>query len=345
MSIPVTLVPQGAAEIEDAINKSLQALSALGQANVEATTNTPPTTTLADVTKMWLVGTAPAAGAWSGRANNLALCTAAGVWQFFAPGTNVWILWDKLALQMKRWDGSSWVVFAATSGSTNKSHISGLRMSWNSGTSITVGTGEAYVEGLSAVVQVNSQITKSSLSLSASTWYHVYMFLSAGTPDVEVSTTAPAAAYNGTARSKVGDPSRRYVGSILTNSSGQILRFNHNTASGSIDYVSHVNATPFIVLNNGAATTATNVSCANVVPITSRSAYFVVDNDDPAIRVGYGNSEMGAVSGTNFLGFIFASSSLSIQIPLDSSQQISYLYFAAPSKGFSMRVSSYTFER
>lgn len=113
MSIPYTPWPDGALQGNIPVNDSLQAFSALGQAAVESTTNTPPTTALADVGRMWLVGTAPT-GAWAGRANNLALCTAANVWRFFAPGTNAWIAWDKGTSQVKRYDttAAAWVVWS-----------------------------------------------------------------------------------------------------------------------------------------------------------------------------------------------------------------------------------------
>lgn len=114
MSIPVTYWPDGALQGNIPVNDSLQSLAALGQANVEQTLNAPPTTVLADVGKMWLVGTSPS-GAWltpTNRANQLALCTAAGVWRYFSPATNVWLIWDKGTGQLKRWDLAAWVVFA-----------------------------------------------------------------------------------------------------------------------------------------------------------------------------------------------------------------------------------------
>lgn len=112
MSIPYTPWPDGALQGNIPVNDSLQALAALGQATVESTTNTPPTTTITDANRMWLVGTAPM-GAWAGKANNLALCTAANVWRFFAPGTNAWIAWDKGTSQVKRYDttAAAWVVW------------------------------------------------------------------------------------------------------------------------------------------------------------------------------------------------------------------------------------------
>jgi hypothetical protein len=106
-----------------------------------------------------------------------------------------------------------------------RGYIDGLQMQWVSGTALTVSSGAAYIEGSAAVLNAPSAIPKTSLSLTASTWYHVYLYDNAGTPAVELVTTAPAAAYNGTARSKTGDTSRRYLGSVKTDSSGSIFNF------------------------------------------------------------------------------------------------------------------------
>lgn len=99
MSIPATYSPDGALQGNIPVNASLQALAALGQAIVEQALNAPPTTTTADVGKMWLIGTSPT-GAWAGRAYQLALCTSANVWFYFTVD-NAWLIWDKNATQMK----------------------------------------------------------------------------------------------------------------------------------------------------------------------------------------------------------------------------------------------------
>lgn len=90
--------------------------------------------------------------------------------------------------------------------------------------------------------------------------------MSGGTPDVEVVTTAPSSPYSGMARAKTGDNSRRYLGSVLTDSGGGVFCFAQN--ADQIDYVTNASA-PFRVLSSGSATTRRNVSLTGVVPITS----------------------------------------------------------------------------
>lgn len=115
-------------------------------------------------------------------------------------------------------------------------YIDGLKMVWVSGTALTVTTGSAYIPSLGKVLRATSDIAKTGLSLTASTWYHAYLFSNAGTPDIELSTTAPAAPYNGTARTKTGDTSRRYVGSVLTDSSSNLYYIVPNERWGWSDF-------------------------------------------------------------------------------------------------------------
>lgn len=154
-------------------------------------------------------------------------------------------------------------------------YIDGLQMQWVSGTALTITSGAAYIPGSSKVLRATSAIAKTGLSLSASTWYHVYLYDNAGTPDVEIVTAAPAAPYNGTARSKTGDTSRRYVGSLLTDASGAAYRFMHD--GDAMNYVV-ARAAPFRCLSGGNAGSRTNVDLSPVMPESARTAMLQVVN-------------------------------------------------------------------
>lgn len=154
-------------------------------------------------------------------------------------------------------------------------YISGLKLIWNSATSISVGTGSAVIPSTGKLEVVSSQLTLSSLSLSASTFYHVYLFDNAGTPAIECVTTAPVI-YNGTAYQKTGDATRRYIGSVLTDASGNIYRFQHNI--NQILFVETTTGTPFRVLNNGMSTSRVSVSLTSLLPVTADVATFHLQN-------------------------------------------------------------------
>jgi hypothetical protein len=162
-------------------------------------------------------------------------------------------------------------------------YISGLKLVWNSATSISVGTGSAVIPSTGKLEVVSSTLTLSSLSLSASTFYHVYLFDNAGTPTIECVTTAPASPYQGTARAKTGDTTRRYIGSILTDGSSNIWQFLHS--EGRMLYLSGNNAGIFSVLSNGTATTPTSVSLSGVVPSTATMGMLRIANNSTAVNM------------------------------------------------------------
>ena len=225
-------------------------------------------------------------------------------------------------------------------------YISGLKLIWNSATSISIGTGEAVIPSTGLLENVASTLMLSSLSLTASTFYHVYLFDNAGTPTIECVTTAPATAYQGTARAKTGDNTRRYVGSVCTDPSGNILNFFHVLSAGTIRYKSFSNAPPFVVISGGVATSPTSISCSACVPITSRLMMATSRNSDPVSAVLLTTSDSGfTLSASNFSDNIPPGSGVSGYISLDTLQAFIYMYGAAPTGSFISRVSGYVFER
>lgn len=210
-------------------------------------------------------------------------------------------------------------------------YIDGLNLVWNSGTSISVTSGSAYIEGAAAVVNVPAALTLSGLSLTASTWYHVYLYLNAGVPAIECVTTAPATAYSGTARSKTGDTSRRYLGSVVTDASSAI--YNAYFAGGDVLYrCPNGSGTPFRVLN-GMATVSTPVSCAGVAPVSAYSILVKLANPNTAgngiLRVT--NSQVTGTPGppTDIFSNIFAinpGAEQYVELVLDSNISFNYWF-------------------
>ncbi|MGN6280540.1 hypothetical protein [Frateuria sp.] len=149
-----------------------------------------------------------------------------------------------------------------------KGYIDGLQMVWVSGTAVTVKSGAAHIPGSGKVVRNDSDMALTGIALGASPFGHLYVYASGGTLAAEVSTTVPAAPYNGTARCKTGDASRRYIGSVLADSSGLLFLFQQN--GDEICYITNVVA-PFRVLSGGTALgrAAGTVSLSGVIPVTA----------------------------------------------------------------------------
>lgn len=217
--------------------------------------------------------------------------------------------------------------------------INGLRLKWNSATSIEVGAGGCFAEN-GNFINVSATITKGSLSLSASTWYHVYVYLSGGVAAAEVVTTAPAS-WKGTAYRKTGDTSRRYVGSILTDGSGNLIPFVHNALTNKVMWNTAVNVSPFRILNGGTATTTTAVSVTGAMPATAISTSLLVFNSGTAF------AQLVTSAGTIIIGIEVPGSGLQSRLsPSEYPLSGTNIYYNVTSGGvLSVDVLGYDFER
>lgn len=229
----------------------------------------------------------------------------------------------------------------------SKTYIAGLELIWISASAVDIGIGAAYVESVGAPILVPSIISLTGLSLGNSVWGYVYL-KSDGT--AECNTTAPAAAYAGNARSKASDTTRRFLGTVRTDSSGNIYRFRHTTTSGLIKYQAiDQAASPFRVLSAGSATTSTAVSCASVVPPQSRVVFIALYETATNIATYWGSADY-TVSATlhDATTFGLAASgyyySLSVLLTLNTSQQFNYLNSAGSGTAYA-DVLGYVLER
>lgn len=222
-------------------------------------------------------------------------------------------------------------------------YIDGLKMVWNSANSISTTSGACYINALGYALQFPNTLTLSGLSLTASTFYHLYGYSNAGTPAIELVTTAPASPYNGTARAKTGDTSRRYLGSVLTDASGNIYNF---LQSGNLfTYRVQFDIAPFRALSNGSAVSFTSVSFAAVAPITSRFLVGRCINTTPnaATRITTSDASGDPTAGCFGVG---PATTAYASFFLDSSQTLQYLVNATPtSGGVYFDTSGYTYER
>lgn len=224
---------------------------------------------------------------------------------------------------------------------TPRGYIDGLSMEWVSGTSLRVTSGAAFIPGRGSALELPSAVTKSGLSLAADTWYHVYLFDNAGNADVEVVTTAPGAPYIGTARTKDGDDSRRYIGSVRTDGSGSVFNFVH--VGNQIVYRVNAGSPPFTVMSGGSATSPTSVSCSSVAPPTASLAQVTASNNtNVGMRILESEGNYGASGRIYGLG---AGAIASVPVPLNASREFIY-YLTGAATGFTqIELTGYTFER
>lgn len=202
-------------------------------------------------------------------------------------------------------DGAQWLLMtgsgASVGGSNQEDYISGLKLRWNSpgtnGTNITCDSGAAWVPSLNRILDIPSTLTGPSMTWAASTFYYAYVYDNAGTPALEFSTTAPAAAYKGTARTKTGDTSRRYVGALKSNAAGTPAILNFKRIGDMVRYTEGWNQTLYQLFNFGAtANTLYSPSLSGYVPPTSRLALIMIYNPSGDISLGMPNPADGSAA-------------------------------------------------
>lgn len=225
---------------------------------------------------------------------------------------------------------------------SSQGYIDGLQLVWGSATSLSVASGRAYIPSLGRTLELPATYTLSGLALTASTWYHAYLYLDGATPKFELVTTAPSAVYYGTARTKTGDTSRRYIGSVLTDSGGSIWPFI--ISNGLVMYQGYINQNPFTALIAGTATSETTVSLVGALPSVARIAFLRHTNSaTTGINTRMNNGT--AVYPEYALNFASGADAF-INFPVKSDQSVTYWYNTTPSSGgCSIQVLGYFQER
>lgn len=214
---------------------------------------------------------------------------------------------------------------------TEKNYISGLTVNWISNTQIQVTVGQAYVEQAGLVIELTADQTITP-SLSASEWHYVYL-MSNGS--CEVSTTAPVI-YYGTAKSKNSAGNKwRCIGQFVTNSSSQIIEFQHNPTVSKWTYPKASDVATYRLINSTTTTTTLQQSLSSLVPsfcnlVTLKIANSATSGSGVGWLIGDGRTPI--TSTTAF--FIVANGVRSSgDFPCNDSQQISHMYAAAPTGG------------
>ncbi|MGA0588103.1 hypothetical protein ACO2Q2_13380 [Dyella sp. KRB-257] len=184
--------------------------------------------------------------------------------------------------------------------------------------------------------------------MTASTFYHVYLYNNAGVAAIECVTTAPASPYYGTARTKTGDTSRRYIGSVLTDASANIYNFLQN--NNLIFYRVANGVAPFRIVSGANNSTAATANASSIVPSTSRIAILQLYNFDNTngSNMATGTSDSpGTAIGNSGIYLVRAQATASVNHPLDSSQAMTYAFSAPPlgTDGMFIDVFGYEYER
>lgn len=231
---------------------------------------------------------------------------------------------------------------AAAANGVGQGYIEGLIPSWNSGSSITISPGAAVIQSSGKVVRVNSAITITGLSgLTTDVFYYFYLYDNAGTPAIEVVITATAAPYSGSARSKNGDTSRRFVCALRSGAGGTIYRFQW-CQDNLIRFITTTNAAPFRAVTNASNTTKTVVNVQSLVPANTATALLSVINaagSGPILQVSHPDA-----NDTDILFGVAPNTRFPCVVPLDSLRRFAF-YNSASGGGAFFDVCGYGTDR
>jgi hypothetical protein len=223
--------------------------------------------------------------------------------------------------------------------------IEGAYISVTANDAISVSAGQCSLESGGDTLAWTTALTATSLSLSASTWYHVYAYdTGGGAAGLEVVTTAPASPYQGTARSKTGNTGHRYIGSVKTDSGALLYRMLHYNGN-IVRWIVDDTAADFLMVNNGTVTSFTDINMSGNIPVSAIAAQVRTANSDTSASIHLSNSDLGIVlhrqTPQGGAGF-----SDPVLIPCDATQKISYTKSAAGSGGGAfIYASGYVFVR
>ncbi|QHE96878.1 hypothetical protein LCG56_27010 [Pseudomonas cannabina pv. alisalensis] len=231
----------------------------------------------------------------------------------------------------------------------NDSRIVGLQLSVAADLkTVSLGPGMCYAPNTERML-LDSAV---SLLVSAnSAWQHFYLGNDLGVLKFEASSIAPAAPYQGTARSKSNDPTRRYLGSLYFGSAGTTMQFVHSQPG---DRANRIDFTPpggaavsqASLLNLATSTTSVSVNAANLVPVTCRILYALIDNTSPADAY-LSTPDYGAVSASNYLLSIKGGQGGQYDVVVNGNQQLTYMLNSTliTVGGLTIRVRGYLFDR
>lgn len=230
------------------------------------------------------------------------------------------------------------------------SRITGLKLSVAAdGQTISLTPGVAYIPNQLRALSQNDMSTV--VAGVVSNWRHFYIANDGGDLKFEASAIPPATPYQGTARTKSNDATRRYLGSLYFGTDGKTMQFVHSQEG---DRANRIDFTPpggaavsqATLLSLATGTAPTNVNAANIVPVTCRILYALIDNSSPSDAY-LSTPDFGNVGPNNYLLSIKGGGGGQYDVVVNGNQQLTYMINSVliTVGGLTIRVRGYLFDR
>lgn len=206
---------------------------------------------------------------------------------------------------------------------------------------VTISSGACHIPSVNTVIEFPDINVQGPLQIN--TWYHLYCKYASGSISAEIISTPPSAPYSGTARTKPGDSSSRYIYSIKTDSNGAIIPFIVQS-NNEFRYCIGNPVAPLRSLSNGKATTRTSVNLSGAIPITAIGGLFLISNTDSSL---FANLTLPGIASAAIVGVAPGGGSAGqfIPHPTNASQVMEYYYASTPANGLYIDAIGFTVAR
>lgn len=224
--------------------------------------------------------------------------------------------------------------------------------------SVTAGPGLAYLPD--GTRMRSAGVSASLPATPANGWWYAYGYpMPGGMMGLELSQTPPDAPYQGSARCKQGDPTRRYLsqGLVVGNklrpaihlqglSKGNLVLFDQSTATFTVP--------PSLLSINANVATPVTTSLAGLVPSGATAARLQLNNmtngtlylQRPSIGAASPTSRQVGVQANNSLVFdVRLDANLNISTAVSATNLLGVLLTLILSGGYSVEVQGYYFDR
>lgn len=206
------------------------------------------------------------------------------------------------------------------------------------GLTVSVGPGRTFLPGSAGtpgvrLIQSDGTASVTLAAPAANTWYYAYAYeASSGVLGLELSTTTFSTPYpgaGGTARTKSGDTTRRYLMSMRTDGSGKLRPMSHTCCQslGNVVMFSAASATgsvPVTLAGITAITTAQLLDLSAIIPSTATHVRLQVRNNSN-FQVYLSNPDVAAASPTNYSATVNPGASDSMEIEVGALQKLSMI--------------------
>lgn len=223
-------------------------------------------------------------------------------------------------------------------------YIWGLEAVWTGTNSFLVRAGGAYIPSLDRVIESRADIVLNGQQPAQNSIYHLYAYEnSSGSMAVEFNSVAPVK-YTDSASYKGGDTSRRYLSSLLTNASGQIVRFYQRGDSMLYTDIGDGTGSPFLLFSSASSVPVT-VNTRTMSPNTAWAIKGILVNLNTTGTLRISLPSVGTVSLTSHREIVRPATGFSGEILVDPDGAFSYLVTAGDANVAQFRANGYRFWR